>query len=473
MLSFTKFSTYLFSLFLWGVIPFAAAESQVQLLAKTVVEEKALTFAKGSATRFGISVNGRSHQQTAILSYRGYQYTTYFNAKRQVCIARRKLPAGEWQVIEFQDHRFETNDSHNTSVIGICDKDGTIHMAFDHHATRLNYRVSKTGAAHQPGSTTWNRDLFGNKQHSLGKLATTERVTYPRFFSAPNGNLMLYYRSVTSANGDGMIEEYDGEKQAWTPGLGKFISRDTGVLRVKGKTSHFRCPYINSISYVGSRLHASWTWRDRFEKTLAQNNHSLCYAYSDDHGRTWQNTQGEVIGVTGEQPIHLDSQGLVVARIPINSRLSNQTTHYAFPDGSIHIVVFHRSKNSNARRYQHYWRSKEGVWKKQELPFSGNRPKLLMNKEREMILVFSDDERLHLAKGVPNSAQTSWTWQQLALPKKQTIAADAIPDLERWRSEQILSLYLQEEPSVTKRTRSSKVIDGRPSALIVADYRIH
>ncbi|MBT8044797.1 MAG: hypothetical protein KJO79_07590, partial [Verrucomicrobiae bacterium] len=58
---------------------------QLKLLKKTTVERKALTFADGAATRFGNVVNGRSHQQSPLTTYRGYQYATYFDAKRRVC----------------------------------------------------------------------------------------------------------------------------------------------------------------------------------------------------------------------------------------------------------------------------------------------------------------------------------------------------------------------------------------------------
>lgn len=455
-----------------GLLTLTSPAEKVELVAKTIVDEEALIFAQGPATRFGISANGRSHQQNPLISYRGYQYVTYFNAQREVCIGRRKLPLGDWKIIAFDDHRFETNDSHNTAVIGICDKDGTIHMAFDHHASQLNYRVSEIGAAHDPGSTPWERSLFGDKEHTLGGLVPAERVTYPRFIPAPNGNLMLYYRAVTSANGDGMIEEYDGGKHQWTPGLGKFIARDQGLFKAGGQTSQYRCPYMDSLSYAGTRLHASWVWRDRFLRTAQDNQHDICYAYSDDHGRTWYNSAGNLIGTTGRVPITLDSEGLTVAPIPINSGLSNQNTHFAFPDGSIHIMVIQHATDNRERRYHHHWRTAAGRWHSEVLPFSGTRPKLLANAEREMFLIYTSDDQLALAKGSPDPQGKRWKWEQLQLPATQFLAGDALPDPDRWRTEGLLSLYFQEEPEEMIRTNKDEAVDGDPSALIVADYRL-
>lgn len=439
----------------------------------SVVDKSALTFAVGPASKFGYTVNGRTHQQDALLSYRGYQYAAYVDADRQICIGRRKLPAGSWKVIRFGDHRFASNDSHNTAVIGICDKDGTIHIAFDHHATPLKHRVSKQGVAHVPDSYKWDASLFGPISHTLGSVATHERVTYPRFFSSPNGNLMFYYRSVTSANGDGIIEEYDGDKHDWTPGLGKFIARDIGTFKSNGRESFTRCAYMNALTFAGRRLHASWVWRDRFERTNVSNQHDLCYVYSDDFGRTWCNSAGQIVGRTGQEFIHLDTPGLVVASIPIQSGLTSQNTHYAYPDGSIHIMLRHRVDGGLAGmqegRYVHYWRDSAGAWSHQALPITGRRPKLLGTPDRELVLIYTDEEELFLAKGLPNSDRNSWDWSELKFSKRISAFGDAVVDLARWRQDRTLSIYHQDEPKRIIETELPEAVDGFPSPLRVTE----
>lgn len=436
----------------------------------TTVDERALTFAVGKAAKFSTAINGRSHQQTPITSFRGYQYATYYDANRNVCVGRRKLPEGKWEVVRLTDHKIESNDAHNTVVIGICHKDGTIHLAFDHHATPLNYRVSEIGAASDPGSISWNAELFGEVQHQLGAVETEERVTYPRFFNAPNGNLMLYYRGKTSADGDGMIEEYDGVKHQWTPGMGKFISRDIGNFTAGGNTSLVRCPYMNDLCYSGDRLHASWFWRDRFEKTLAKNQHDLCYVYSDDNGRTWCNTDEDVIGKTGNELIHLNSTGLVVSPVPIGSGITNQNTQFAFPDGSVHIVAGQRKESVGERRYRHWWRDSDGNWSSEWIPFTGNRPKLLGDADRSLLLVFNDnDEALRIIKGTPDADETAWIWGRVELPFQLAVIGEPLVDLQRWQAEKVLSIYCQREPKKLIETDQTGPVDGFPSALQVVD----
>lgn len=461
----------------------------IEIVGESVVDREALTFAVGSATRFSQTANGRTHQQSPLVTYRGYQYVTYFDADRKICLGRRNLMAADtpnaspsgsvddsWEVIKFGDHVFETNDSHNSAVIGICDKDGTIHMAFDHHATPLNYRVSKLGVAHDPESVAWTKESFSEVRHTLGEVEADPRFTYPRFFATPDGDLMLAYRGVTSADGNGMIEHYDGDTHRWLPGMGAFISRDIGTYRFDGKESQFRCAYVNSIEYAGDRLHISWVWRDRFEKTHPQNQHDLCYAYSDDDGRTWMNSDGKEIGQTGSRLIHLDSPGLVVAAIPSGSRLANQNTQFAYADGSVHVVMRHRMdgevEGTYEHRYFHYWRNPKGQWSHQKLPIVGQRPKIFGDENHHLTLVYSDDDELLFATGTPNADRTDWDWQPLDLPKPQSIYGDAVIDLSRWMADQIISVYIQEAPAIEIYTDLPDPISGHPTPLKVVDYRL-
>ncbi|EMI16939.1 hypothetical protein RMSM_06140 [Rhodopirellula maiorica SM1] len=458
-----------------GWIVASVQATDLTMIQKTTVDPHALTFADGPATRFGNNVNGRTHQQQALISHRGYQYTTYVDANRRVCLGRRKLSSRNWSVVRFEDHRFLTNDSHNTAVIGICENDGTIHLAFDHHATPLNYRVSKLGVASDPAAHEWDASLFGPIMHSLGRIETADRVTYPRFISSPDGNLMFYYRGVTSGNGDGMLEKYDGNIHSWVQGMGKFIARDIGVYQFSGRSSLYRCPYMNPLTFAGKRLHVSWVWRDRFARTHPSNQHDLCYAYSDDFGVTWHNSDGIVIGKTETNPIHLNSAGLVVIPIPPDAFVSNSNAQHVFANGQVHIVMRQRDAATQTHRYHHYWCTENGKWTRQALPFSGNRPKLVGTDAGQLILIYSDEiqnqDRLLFARGVPSESGDSYEWQQLQTPV-QTVLGSPLVDVQRWADEQVLSIYCQAAPPEIIQTKATQPIDGIPSALHVIDYRL-
>jgi hypothetical protein len=89
-----------------------------------------------------------------------------------------------------------------------------------------------------------------------------------------------------------------------------------------------------------------------------------------------------------------------------------------------------------------------------------------------LILVYSDEEQLFVAKGIPDSRQTSWKWRQVKLPAPHSIAGEPLLDLQRWEAEKVLSIYSQEEPKTLIQTNLLEPVDGVPSPLNVVDYRL-
>ena len=446
------------------------AHSQIELIGGGTVDPNGLNFGEGDATRFSLNVNGRTYQRPPLVTFKGYQYAVYYDSNRNVCLARRSLTGADWDILRFTDYTMPGSDSHNVVTLGICATDGTIHLAFDNHADALNYRVSSTGAATNPDSIDWNVNLFGPVLDRFGSAGTPTRFTYPYFFNAPNGNLMLYYREGGSGNGNGMLLEYDGTQSDWTAGLGKFISSEGSYSGNLSSNSQSRNPYLNAIAYAGDRIHISWGWRE--SSGGSQFNHDLCYAYSDDNGRTWFNNDGIQIGTTGASFISVDSPGLVVADIPQNQGLSNQYTHYAYPDGSCHVMVAHNQVGTETRRYHHYWRNAEGIWNSASLPFSGSRPKLVGDRDGSLFLVYGSGGQLRIAKGVPNAEQSTWAWTSIYTQPGVTEAGEGQIDYTRWEYDRVLSVYGQERPTSVTNYGSGTPIDSPPSAVHVFDFQV-
>lgn len=86
-------------------------------------------------------INGYAFQQDAIVSFKGWQYCTFYGFLQSdgpseplyIHLARRRLPRGEWEMMVFDDYPQTVDDGHNTVQLGICPGDGTIHLAYDHH----------------------------------------------------------------------------------------------------------------------------------------------------------------------------------------------------------------------------------------------------------------------------------------------------------------------------------------------------
>jgi hypothetical protein len=448
------------------LFPSLLKAAEVEILLDTTLDEEGLMFATGSQTKFNVNVNGRTFgQQNAVTTFNGWQYATYYDAERRVVLARRKLPDGEWDHIRFEDYRIEGNDAHNIASVGICEGDGTIHLAFDLHAHDLNYRVSELGVATSPESVEWSADLFGPVTDQLGSVGKLTRVTYPRFFRAPNGNLMLYYRFGGSGNGQGVIQEYDASKHDWTPGLGAFISSQGVYNGVLSTNSTSRNPYNNGIYYAGDTIHLSWNWRE--SAGGAAYNHDLAYAYSDDNGRTWYNQHGVKIGETGKTLIDVDSEDLLVAEIPQDEGMINSYTMYTYPDGRSHVIM-HRNRPS----YTHYFSDASGDWHAQALSIGGSRPEIVGDSAGNLYLVHISGSNLAIAKGTPKDAEIGYDWEIVYKRDGVAEAGEGLLDRNRWEFDRVLSVFGQEAPGEQLDYGSGTPIDGMPSPVYVIDFKV-
>lgn len=453
-----------------------AAGQGLKLVHESTVDDSAITFSRGTDTRWSSFVNGRSFQQYPLTTHGNHQYVVYVNSDRQICVGRRELPTGDWEVIRFDDYAFEGFNSHDTSVIGVCANDGTIHLAFDHHREDLNYRVSKPGVATHPENHPWDASLFLPVTDELVPLGKQEEVTYPRFIAMPDGNLMFYRRDVTSGNGDSVIRVYDGKKGQWRDSHGKIVARDIGLFVHEGEVSQYRYAYFNAIRYSGDRLHASWVWRDRFKRTDVNHQHDLCYMYSDDDGLSWHNSDGELIGLVGTNPVHLDSPGLTVHPIPVFSGVSNQNGHYAYPDGSVHVILPRFPEGTSGpdarRMYHHHWRDASGKWHVEEMGFEGSRPEVVGDDDRNLYLIYGIGSRMEIAQGTPNSDHTAWTWKTIASADSPNPGGEPQIDFDRWERDRVLSVYWQEGPDAYLGSEDGSSADGKPSPLKVFDFAL-
>lgn len=290
--------------------------------------------ATGCYRMSGEQLSGGSFQQDALLTYNGYQYTVYYNATRNVCIARRKLPFGAWQEVVLS-YRNTEDDSHNVISMGICKNDGTIHLSYDHHNDDLHYCYSIQDLANDPENKPWTADSFSETTDVMDKAVPN--VTYPRFISMPDGNMLFECRFRWSGYGDSYLRKYDGHTHTWTR-IGRYVQGED--------VTPDACAYINRMDYdVNGRLHVSWCWRDDFG---GGSNHDLYYGYSDDDGYTWHDKTGtETYATEDMDPVYSNTTGtcmgqtknaLMLKEIPYNKGYINQESQTSDSKGRVHIL---------------------------------------------------------------------------------------------------------------------------------------
>lgn len=450
-----------------------SADFKVNKVGDSIIDSTALTI----DGRFGQAINGLSFQQDAVATHGGYQYVGYYDASRWVCLARRALPSGEWKIIRFKDSPFKSNDAHNTISIGICPRNGTIHVAFDHHGHPLHYRVSQRGVATKPETVTWSAALFGSIVSELEK-GRPIRITYPRFWQTPDGGLQFCYRRGGSGNGDRMIVDYDPEAGTWNNT--RQVDSGKGLFRDAQGTSPSRCSYPNGYDYgINGKLHVTWVWR---EKTQGAN-HDIMYAYSEDRGKTWRNNTGLAL----DRPPHVNSPGITVVNISRSYGLMNTQAQAVDSKGRIHTVMWHCTDATlksariiprdstwgpeDGRRYHHYWRDETGTWQHRELPgIAGNRPKLFIDKKDNAYLIFSRksiadrmDWDIYFAEAdlviMVATGEANWRDWQVIHNEKGPFINEMLGDVYRWKNSGVLSILVQQSPTRPHEATPLRILD--------------
>jgi hypothetical protein len=446
----------------------------LRLISDSVVTSSGLNFATGA---YGTSMNGQTFQQEALVSHNGYQYAAYFDASKRPGVARRALPNGAWERIVFDDYGpIGHTDVHNVNVIGICPEDGTIHLSFDHHVSTMHYRRSVANVATNPAQFPWTQSLFGATTSQLEPGNSLTGVTYPQFFTSPQGNLQFCFRLGSSGNGDWHFYEYSAA--GWQR-LGMLFSREGTYA---GNTT--RSAYPNQFRYDRKgRIHITWSWREAGSNLTG--NHDLGYSHSADFGRTWLNNTGATIAVlngeTGSaNAVKLNSPGQQVYPIKYNWGYMNTTTQAVDSKGRVHVIAWRNPDDApssttdlNLWRYFHYWRDTDGTWRERLLPFFGRKPQLVLDDAGNMYVIFGQGTDLNYHANDPGARlsvatateASGWTdWKIVSDVTGRVYHGEPLLDTARWERERILSVYYQERPVTAGEGSPLRVLDFQPKS---------
>jgi hypothetical protein len=270
-----------------------------------------------------------------------------------------------------------------------------------------------------------------------------------------------------------MLVDYDAETGTWVDT--RQIDSRAGLFQdVVGK-SESRCSYPNGYDYgPHGRLHVTWVWRESSQGA----NHDLMYAYSPDRGKTWCNNRGEPL----TEPPGVGSAGIKVVDISQVHGLMN--THGQAVDalGRIHTVIWHCTDQSlqaagskpgqhrwgppEARRYHHYWRDTDAVWRHTELPMVvGSRPKLFLDEQDNAYLIYCDAWRrgIFARKGnliiAAATADSKWKDWRVVHVEQGPFLSEMLGDVYRWKSQGVLSVMVQQSPDSFHEPTPLRILD--------------
>lgn len=369
------------------------------------------------------SVNTTIFRGSSVVTHGDTQYVSYYDEDGYVVLGKRKLSDTAWTLHTTQ-FRGNISDAHNVISLGV-DGDGYLHVSFDHHGHPLRYAK---GIA--PGSLVLGQllPMTGNDESD---------VTYPEFYSMPDGDLIFAYRSGASGRGNLILNRYDVQCKSW--------SRIHDVLiDGEGKRNAYWQMYVDPKG----TMHLSWVWRETW---LVETNHDLCYAKSIDGGKTWLKSDGAQYSL----PITM-ATAEIAWNIPQNSELINQTSMTADIKGNPYIATYWRDRESDIPQYRLVWHDGK-KWsmstvgdRKSSFSLSGGGTKMipiarprLVSDGKKAYYIFRDEERgskVSLAY-TPHLGKNEWSVSDVT--DFSVDAWEPSIDVNLWNNKRKLHVYVQ------------------------------
>ncbi|HWS89534.1 MAG TPA: BNR repeat-containing protein [Pyrinomonadaceae bacterium] len=322
-------------------------------------------------------VNAVIFRRNSVVSYGGTQYVAFYDAEARVVLAKRKLGTDAWELRRTQ-YTGDASDAHRSISIAV-DGAGFLHVVWNQHDSPLQYCRSV-----RPGSLelTGPMPMVGEREG---------RVTYPEFYSLPGGRLLFLYRDGASGRGDLVLNRYESR-------LGRWERLQDRLIDGEGERNAYWQAAVDARGHV----HLSWVWR---ETPDVATNHDLCYAKSEDGGRTWRKSTGEPYRL----PVSA-ANAEYVRRIPQGSELINQTSMTADARGRPYIVTYWRPEGTRVPQYHlvysdgRGWRTLQVTRRTTPFSLSGrgtrripvSRPQVVVEERRgrpRVFMIFRDEER--------------------------------------------------------------------------------
>ena len=372
------------------------------------------------------SVNVTNFRQDPITTAGDQQFAAYYDPSGHIVVAQRKIGESAWKTT-VTDLTGNVKDAHN-GISMIADGDGYLHLSWDHHGNPLRYARSKTPAS-----------LDFEKMPMTGKTETN--VTYPQFFQLPNGNLIFMYRDGRSGRGNLALNAYDTKTKTWTQLYDDLISGENR-----------RNAYWEACVDPKGSIHVAWTWR---ESPNVASNHDICYARSDDGGKTWVKSDGTPYTL----PITAASAE-IASPIPQKSELMNQTSMCTDSQGHPVIATYFRPAGATAVQYvivRHdgqKWQTIPVTQRKMDFSMSGGGSKALPISRPQVIarrtdgktgiwVIFRDAERGSKVSvaGCGDLDHPDWTTHDLT--DFSVRFWEPSYDHVRWQRDGVLDLYVQ------------------------------
>ena len=215
-----------------------------------------------------------------------------------------------------------------------------------------------------------------------------------------------------------------------------------------------RNAYTHTFVDGRGTIHISWVWR---ESPNVATNHDMCYARSDDGGKTWKKSTGEqyklpITAATAEYAVN----------IPQGSELINQTAMTVDEDGTPYIATYWRdNKNSLPQYHVVYlgpsgWRVLNLGFRKSDFSLNGtgtkripiSRPQIIIAPNKNIDVIFRDEDRGSKPSVAICTDIAANKWIIKDISNQQLGSWEPSYDTELWRTRHVVDLFIQKTEQI-------------------------
>jgi hypothetical protein len=395
-----------------------------------------------------------SNQQFFVY-YGQHQTDPNYPYNSTVWVARRSLGTNIWQVFRTTFVPDDITDGHDDAVFGI-DGNGYMHLCWGMHAQPFHYARSTT-------PVTGNQPIaFGP---DLGTMTGNESsVTYPQFFSLPNGDLLFFYRVGVSGNGNDWLNRWSVASQVWT---NVNLSNGVAIPFIKGTWATPYNGYWNMPCFdAQGNLYLTWTWRS--SGATYESNHDIDFGWSTNDGVTWLRSGGlpydlpiSEYGESGDTNTTAEQ----VVTIPEDYSLINQYGMCLDLSNTPVVASWWSpgTPTNDDRQYMATFPDATGVWQVRQLSFRTNdspnvlpgdanvrdlgRPIAVCDKQGRIIVLYRDNfgfNGLTIVHTLPYAMDPERTnWFSFDLTTNNLGNYEPVIDIARWQADNVLDIVYQ------------------------------
>ena len=429
----------------------------------------------------GSAINSISFAQNNLITIGSQQFISYYRrhatnanhaANNTVAVARRTVGESLWEVFPTSFTSFNINDTHNVISMAI-DGDGVIHMSWGMHVNNLLY-------ARSTGSVLGGNPIVMTNLGTAGMTGQENSVTYPKFQTLPDGDVLFLFREGSSGSGDWYLNRYDTVTDTWSP----VHTNGSGVqqpLMLGRGDSPDNCFYPDRLTLgPDGMLHMAGVFRYNSDSQAGesgyQTNHRYVYLRSPDGGTTWQRSDGSAITVPVVEAGWFKSLGTnhvpeIVKDLPEGHSIMNEsgmTTDRAGRPIIANWWADNAASGDHTRQY-HIFFHDGSQWQQRTVSARTNdnpatkyseaqlgssrmgRPVVLTDTDDRIIVIYNDNRfpGVTTVFSEPRAKDPNRNkWTRTNLTHENIGDWDATYDEARWKQDGVLHLFYQKLPGM-------------------------